>query len=130
MVRLSGNYPNSHEKEYHKIMCLAKQHGLCLQYIYVLSQLLVFLQNCEVLTASFFLFQGNHIDPEAVKGEVLKVGNKSCETIYSHSDTVLCKVPNDLLKLNNELNIEVGFLHSSHDVNKDASVIMSLACLK
>uniref|UniRef100_A0A8I3N6H2 Hepatocyte growth factor receptor n=2 Tax=Canis lupus familiaris TaxID=9615 RepID=A0A8I3N6H2_CANLF len=49
---------------------------------------------------------GNDIDPEAVKGEVLKVGNKSCETIYSDSKAVLCKVPNDLLKLNNELNIE------------------------
>lgn len=61
---------------------------------------------------------------------MLKVGNKSCETIYSDSEAVLCKVPNDLLKLNNELNIEVGFLHFSHDVNKDASVIMSLAGLK
>uniref|UniRef100_A0A667H6S9 receptor protein-tyrosine kinase n=1 Tax=Lynx canadensis TaxID=61383 RepID=A0A667H6S9_LYNCA len=50
--------------------------------------------------------KGNDIDPEAVKGEVLKVGNKSCETIYSDSEAVLCKVPNDLLKLNNELNIE------------------------
>lgn len=78
----------------------------------------------------FFSFQGNDIDPEAVKGEVLKVGNKSCENIYSHSEAILCTVPNDLLKLNSELNIEVGFLHSSHDVNKDASVIMSLAGLK
>ncbi|XP_058537460.1 hepatocyte growth factor receptor isoform X2 [Ochotona princeps] len=74
--------------------------------------------------------KGNDIDPEAVKGEVLKVGNKSCENIYSLSEAVLCTVPNDLLKLNSELNIEVGFLHSSQDVNKDASVIMSLAGLK
>eukprot|EP00069_Balaena_mysticetus_P019213 bmy_02475T0 len=65
--------------------------------------------------------KGNDIDPEAVKGEVLKVGNKSCENIHSHSEAVLCTVPNDLLKLNSELNIEVGFLLSSHDVNKDAS---------
>ncbi|XP_073920627.1 hepatocyte growth factor receptor isoform X2 [Castor canadensis] len=50
--------------------------------------------------------KGNDIDPEAVKGEVLKVGNKSCENIYSHSEAVLCRVPNDLLKLNSELNIE------------------------
>ncbi|KAF4020085.1 hypothetical protein G4228_011798 [Cervus hanglu yarkandensis] len=49
---------------------------------------------------------GNDIDPEAVKGEVLKVGNKSCENIHSHSEAVLCTVPNDLLKLNSELNIE------------------------
>lgn len=75
-------------------------------------------------------FQGNDIDPEAVKGEVLKVGNKSCENVYLHSEAVLCTVPNDLLKLNSELNIEVGLLHSSHDVNKDASIIMSLAGLK
>ncbi|XP_024613567.1 hepatocyte growth factor receptor isoform X4 [Neophocaena asiaeorientalis asiaeorientalis] len=50
--------------------------------------------------------KGNDIDPEAVKGEVLKVGNKSCENIQSHSEAVLCTVPNDLLKLNSELNIE------------------------
>ncbi|XP_020934192.1 hepatocyte growth factor receptor isoform X2 [Sus scrofa] len=50
--------------------------------------------------------KGNDIDPEAVKGEVLKVGNKSCENIHSHSEAVLCTVPNDLLKLNSELNIE------------------------
>ncbi|KAM5303557.1 hepatocyte growth factor receptor isoform 2-T5 [Glossophaga mutica] len=50
--------------------------------------------------------KGNDIDPEAVKGEVLKVGNKSCENIYSHSEAILCTVPNDLLKLNSELNIE------------------------
>ncbi|XP_036102547.1 hepatocyte growth factor receptor [Molossus molossus] len=50
--------------------------------------------------------KGSDIDPEAVKGEVLKVGNKSCENIYSHSEAVLCTVPNDLLKLNSELNIE------------------------
>ncbi|KAF5927666.1 hypothetical protein HPG69_000570 [Diceros bicornis minor] len=65
--------------------------------------------------------KGNDIDPEAVKGEVLKVGNKSCENIHSYSEAVLCTVPSDLLKLNSELNIEVGFLRSSHDVNKDAS---------
>ncbi|XP_046525385.1 hepatocyte growth factor receptor isoform X1 [Equus quagga] len=50
--------------------------------------------------------KGNDIDPEAVKGEVLKVGNKSCENIHSHSEAVLCTVPSDLLKLNSELNIE------------------------
>ncbi|XP_059567601.1 hepatocyte growth factor receptor isoform X3 [Myotis daubentonii] len=50
--------------------------------------------------------KGNDIDPEAVRGEVLKVGNKSCETIYLNSEAVLCTVPNDLLKLNSELNIE------------------------
>lgn len=84
----------------------------------------------SVINKLFFPPQGNDIDPEAVKGEVLKVGNKSCENIHSHSEAVLCTVPNDLLKLNSELNIEVGFLLSSHDVNKDASVIMSLAGLK
>ncbi|XP_032954863.1 hepatocyte growth factor receptor isoform X2 [Rhinolophus ferrumequinum] len=50
--------------------------------------------------------KGNDIDPEAVKGEVLKVGNKSCENVHSHSEAVLCTVPSDLLKLNSELNIE------------------------
>ncbi|XP_006882725.1 PREDICTED: hepatocyte growth factor receptor [Elephantulus edwardii] len=50
--------------------------------------------------------KGNDIDPEAVKGEVLKVGNKSCENIHSYPEVVLCTVPSDLLKLNSELNIE------------------------
>ncbi|EGW11482.1 Hepatocyte growth factor receptor [Cricetulus griseus] len=50
--------------------------------------------------------KGNDIDPEAVQGEVLKVGNKSCENVHWHSEAVLCTVPNDLLKLNSELNIE------------------------
>uniref|UniRef100_G3UNS1 Hepatocyte growth factor receptor n=1 Tax=Loxodonta africana TaxID=9785 RepID=G3UNS1_LOXAF len=60
--------------------------------------------------------KGDYIDPEAVKGEVLKVGNKSCENIHLQSEAVLCTVPNDLLKLNSELNIEVGFLYFSHDI--------------
>lgn len=50
--------------------------------------------------------KGNDIDPEAVKGEVLRVGNRSCESVHWHSEAVLCTVPNDLLKLNSELNIE------------------------
>lgn len=51
--------------------------------------------------------KGDDIDPEAVKGEVLKVGNKSCENLHWHSDALLCTVPSDLLKLNGgELNIE------------------------
>lgn len=111
-------------------MCLGKQHGLCLQYIYVPSQLLVFPAKLWSVNSLFSFLQGNDIDPEAVKGEVLKVGNKSCENIYSHSEAVLCTIPRDLLKLNSELNIEVGFLHSSPDVNKDAGVIMSLSSLK
>lgn len=96
--------------------------------------LVCLLKTCEVfMTFSFcflFPFQGNDIDPEAVKGEVLRVGNRSCESIHWHSEAVLCTVPNDLLKLNSELNIEVGFLRSFHDVNKDASVIMSPGGLK
>lgn len=50
--------------------------------------------------------KGNDIDFEVVKGEVLKVGNKSCENIYLYFEVVLCMVFNDLLKLNSELNIE------------------------
>ncbi|KAM9029347.1 hepatocyte growth factor receptor isoform 4-T7 [Ara ararauna] len=49
---------------------------------------------------------GNYIDSEAVKGEVLKVGNKSCENLLLQSESVLCTVPSDLLKSNSELNIE------------------------
>ncbi|KAM5255554.1 hepatocyte growth factor receptor isoform 1-T1 [Ctenodactylus gundi] len=50
--------------------------------------------------------KGNDIDPEAVQGEVLKVGNKSCEKVEPHAKAVLCTVPSDLLQLNSELNIE------------------------
>ncbi|XP_004644925.1 hepatocyte growth factor receptor [Octodon degus] len=50
--------------------------------------------------------KGDDIDPEAVKGDVLKVGNKSCENVESHAEAVFCTVPSDLLKLNSELNIE------------------------
>ncbi|KAE8615902.1 hypothetical protein XENTR_v10008658 [Xenopus tropicalis] len=50
--------------------------------------------------------KGDHIDSEAVRGEVLKVGNKSCEIIQSKSDSVSCSVPTDLFKSNSELKIE------------------------
>ncbi|XP_014747634.1 PREDICTED: hepatocyte growth factor receptor isoform X2 [Sturnus vulgaris] len=50
--------------------------------------------------------KGNYIDSEAVKGEVLKVGNKSCENLLLQSESILCTVPSDLLKSNSELNIE------------------------
>ncbi|XP_053318265.1 hepatocyte growth factor receptor isoform X2 [Spea bombifrons] len=50
--------------------------------------------------------KGDHIDSEAVKGEVLKVGNKSCDIVQSKSDSVSCAIPTDLLKSNSELKIE------------------------
>uniref|UniRef100_A0A6I8NPU0 Hepatocyte growth factor receptor n=1 Tax=Ornithorhynchus anatinus TaxID=9258 RepID=A0A6I8NPU0_ORNAN len=50
--------------------------------------------------------KGDHIDSEAVKGEVLKVGNKSCENVLLNLESVFCTVPRDLLKVNTELNIE------------------------
>nr|XP_048692097.1 hepatocyte growth factor receptor [Caretta caretta]XP_048692098.1 hepatocyte growth factor receptor [Caretta caretta]XP_048692099.1 hepatocyte growth factor receptor [Caretta caretta] len=50
--------------------------------------------------------KGNYIDSEAIKGEVLKVGNRSCENIYLQSESVFCMIPRDLLKLHSELNIE------------------------
>ncbi|KAF2974591.1 hypothetical protein EK904_001458 [Melospiza melodia maxima] len=69
------------------------------------------------VTKVFFIFDGvsslyfdfdygNYIDSEAVKGEVLKVGNKSCENLLLQSESILCTVPSDLLKSNSELNIE------------------------
>ncbi|XP_068132552.1 hepatocyte growth factor receptor-like [Hyperolius riggenbachi] len=51
--------------------------------------------------------KGDHIDSEAVRGEVLKVGNKSCEIINSKSDLVSCAVSADLIKSNSELKIEL-----------------------
>ncbi|XP_069620944.1 hepatocyte growth factor receptor [Ranitomeya imitator] len=51
--------------------------------------------------------KGDNIDSDAVRGEVLKVGNKSCEIIQSKSDFVSCAVSNDLMKSNSELKIEL-----------------------
>ncbi|KAM4747548.1 hepatocyte growth factor receptor [Rhinophrynus dorsalis] len=50
--------------------------------------------------------KGDHIDSEAVQGEVLKIGNKSCDIIQSKSDSVSCTVPNELFQSNSELKIE------------------------
>ncbi|KAH0616588.1 hypothetical protein JD844_027808 [Phrynosoma platyrhinos] len=49
--------------------------------------------------------KGNNIDSEAIKGEVLKVGNKNCENITLKLQSVFCTVPKELLKSNSELNI-------------------------
>ncbi|KAG8439799.1 hypothetical protein GDO86_005824 [Hymenochirus boettgeri] len=57
-------------------------------------------------TRNILEIKGDHIDSEAVKGEVLKVGNKSCKIIQSKSDSVSCTVPTDLFKSNSELKIE------------------------
>lgn len=54
--------------------------------------------------------KGSNIDSEAVKGEVLKVGNKSCENITLKLQSVSCTIPKELLKTNHELNIVVGYL--------------------
>ncbi|XP_053110272.1 hepatocyte growth factor receptor isoform X2 [Hemicordylus capensis] len=51
------------------------------------------------------MIKGDNIDMEAVKGEVLKVGNKSCENITRKIQSVLCTIPKELLKSNSELNI-------------------------
>ncbi|XP_075713237.1 hepatocyte growth factor receptor isoform X2 [Rhinoderma darwinii] len=51
--------------------------------------------------------KGDNIDSDAVRGEVLKVGNKSCEIIQSKSDFVSCAISNDLIKSNSELKIEL-----------------------
>lgn len=64
-----------------------------------------------------FFSKGNYIDSEAVKGEVLKVGNKSCENLLLQSESILCTVPSDLLKSNSELNIEVRQLNHTWDIN-------------
>ncbi|XP_056429828.1 hepatocyte growth factor receptor [Hyla sarda] len=51
--------------------------------------------------------KGDNIDSDAVRGEVLKVGNKSCEIIQSKSDFVSCAVSSDLIRSNSELKIEL-----------------------
>lgn len=73
-----------------------------------------------------FFSKGNYIDSEAVKGEVLKVGNKSCENLLLQSESILCTVPSDLLKSNSELNIEVRQLHHTQDINAIFIIIHSV----
>ncbi|KAM9312499.1 hepatocyte growth factor receptor [Gastrophryne carolinensis] len=48
----------------------------------------------------------DNIDSEAVRGEVLKVGNRSCEIVTVKSDFVSCAVSSDLINSNSELKIE------------------------
>ncbi|XP_063302921.1 hepatocyte growth factor receptor isoform X1 [Pelobates fuscus] len=50
--------------------------------------------------------KGDRIDSEAVRGGVLKVGNKSCDIVQSKSNFVSCTVSTDLFKSNNELKVE------------------------
>lgn len=73
--------------------------------------------NIKLIFSFFFLSKGNYIDSEAVKGEVLKVGNKSCENLLLQSESILCTVPSDLLKSNSELNIEVRQLHRTCNIH-------------
>ncbi|XP_005996741.1 hepatocyte growth factor receptor [Latimeria chalumnae] len=58
------------------------------------------------------------VDSEAVKGEVLKVGNKSCENIQLTSSSIICTVPTELLKSNSELNVEWKQANSSILIGK------------
>ncbi|XP_060633670.2 hepatocyte growth factor receptor [Anolis sagrei] len=51
------------------------------------------------------MIKGHNLDSEAVKGEVLKVGNKSCENITLKLQSIFCTVPKELLDTNSELNI-------------------------
>ncbi|KAF7246548.1 Hepatocyte growth factor receptor [Varanus komodoensis] len=51
------------------------------------------------------VIKGKNIDLEAIKGEILQVGNKSCENITLKLQSVSCTVPKELLKMNRELNI-------------------------
>uniref|UniRef100_A0A8C5MDM8 Hepatocyte growth factor receptor n=1 Tax=Leptobrachium leishanense TaxID=445787 RepID=A0A8C5MDM8_9ANUR len=50
--------------------------------------------------------KGDRIDSEAVRGEVLKVGNRSCEIVQSKSNSVSCTVSTDLFRSSSELKIE------------------------
>ncbi|KAM4676436.1 hepatocyte growth factor receptor isoform 2-T2 [Discoglossus pictus] len=62
--------------------------------------------------------KGDHIDSEAVRGEVLKIGNKSCEITQSKFDSISCTLPNDLFKSNREIKIELLQAGSSFVIGK------------
>uniref|UniRef100_A0A4W3IMU6 Hepatocyte growth factor receptor n=1 Tax=Callorhinchus milii TaxID=7868 RepID=A0A4W3IMU6_CALMI len=47
-----------------------------------------------------------NIDPEAVNGRVLTIGNRSCEQIRLKPNRLICIVPGDLLSTGNELDVE------------------------
>uniref|UniRef100_A0A4W3IMS6 Hepatocyte growth factor receptor n=1 Tax=Callorhinchus milii TaxID=7868 RepID=A0A4W3IMS6_CALMI len=56
-------------------------------------------------TALEINFEGE-IDPEAVNGRVLTIGNRSCEQIRLKPNRLICIVPGDLLSTGNELDVE------------------------
>lgn len=47
------------------------------------------------------------VDVEAVKGEVLRVSNRSCESVTLVGNTLECTVPSELQTSTRELEVEV-----------------------
>ncbi|XP_043944641.1 hepatocyte growth factor receptor isoform X2 [Protopterus annectens] len=59
-----------------------------------------------------------NIDPEAIKGEVLTVGNKSCKDIHITASSVICAVPTELITSNNDFDVEWKHAVSSTIIGK------------
>ncbi|XP_040267318.1 hepatocyte growth factor receptor isoform X3 [Bufo bufo] len=78
------------------------------EFIYVNNPVFKKFEKTLVISMGNILeIKGDNIDSDAIRGEVLKVGNKSCEIIQSKSDFVSCAVSSDLMKSNSELKIEL-----------------------
>lgn len=54
------------------------------------------------------------MDVEAVKGEVLRVSNRSCESVVLVGNTLECTVPSELQSTSRELEVEVRDTRRSH----------------
>ncbi|XP_067855647.1 hepatocyte growth factor receptor [Heptranchias perlo] len=69
-------------------------------------------------TALEIKFQGKQINPEAVDGKILTIGNQSCEHIYLKPNTLVCIIPQDLLSSRSELDVEWKKANSSIHLGK------------
>lgn len=60
-----------------------------------------------MLFSLFLCTQVPRVDVEAVKGEVLRVSNRSCESVTLVGNTLECTVPFELQTTTRELEVEV-----------------------
>ncbi|XP_032894215.1 hepatocyte growth factor receptor isoform X2 [Amblyraja radiata] len=58
-------------------------------------------------------FQGQLIQPDAINGKILTIGNQSCEHIQLKPNTLICTIPQELLASRSELDVQWKKANSS-----------------
>ncbi|XP_055505960.1 LOW QUALITY PROTEIN: hepatocyte growth factor receptor [Leucoraja erinacea] len=58
-------------------------------------------------------FQGQPIQPDAINGKILTIGNQSCEHIHLKLNTLICIIPKELLASRSELDVQWKKANSS-----------------